>query len=80
MCRVGPVRPGVGSAGVAAALHGRRFWGCELLPHYAKQGRQRIDEALRGVARYRPHDKELYDHTKSKLSQIVDTGLEDAGG
>lgn len=71
---------GVGSAGVAAALHGRRFWGCELLPHYAKQGRQRIDDALSGVARYRPHDKELYDHTKSKLSQVVDNESEDADG
>jgi len=62
---------GVGSAGVAAALHGRRFWGCELVSHYASQARQRIDDALNGVARYRPHDKELYDHTKSKLSKVV---------
>nr|WP_116291714.1 site-specific DNA-methyltransferase [Cupriavidus taiwanensis] len=62
---------GVGSAGVAAALHDRLFWGCELLPHYAKQAKSRIDDALNGVARYRPHDKELYDHTKSQLSKVV---------
>lgn len=71
---------GVASAGVAAAIHGRRFWGCELLPHYAKQGRKRIDDALCGVARYRPHDKELYDHTKSKLSQVVDNESEELNG
>lgn len=62
---------GVGSSGVAAALHNRHFLGCELIADYAKQAKERIDEALAGTARYRPHDKELYDHTKSKLSQAV---------
>lgn len=60
---------GVGSAGVAAALHKRRFWGTELQEGYAKTGARRIQEALDGVAKYRPHDTPLYDHTKSKLSQ-----------
>lgn len=62
---------GVGSAGVAAAIHGRRFWGCELIANYVKQGKKRIDDALNGDALYRPHDKELYDHTKSKLSIAI---------
>lgn len=72
---------GVGSSGVAAALHERHFLGCELIANYAKQAKERIDEALVGTARYRPHDKELYDHTKSKLSQAVmpeDEGAEGA--
>lgn len=60
---------GVASAGVAAALHGRRYWGCELMEGYAKTGVQRIQDALDGVAKYRPHDMPLYDHTQSKLSQ-----------
>lgn len=59
---------GVGSAGVAAALHGRRFWGCELLHDYAKTGHQRIEAALNGTAKYRPHDKPLHDHTSSPLA------------
>lgn len=59
---------GVASAGVAAALHGRRFWGTELIPEYAKVGKQRIDEAISGVAKYRPHDKPLHDHTQSALA------------
>ncbi len=70
---------GVGSSGVAAALHERHFLGCELIASYAKQAKERIDEALAGTARYRPHDKELYDHTKSKLSHAVlpeDEGVE----
>lgn len=59
---------GVGSAGVAAAIHNRRFVGCELNPDYAKTGVARIQEALDGEAKYRPHDKPIYDHTTSKLS------------
>ncbi|WP_341793519.1 site-specific DNA-methyltransferase [Rickettsia endosymbiont of Ceutorhynchus obstrictus] len=59
---------GVASAGVAAAIHSRRFWGCELNKEYAKIGITRLEEALKGQARYRPHDKPLYDHTKSNLS------------
>jgi adenine-specific DNA-methyltransferase len=61
---------GVGSAGVAAAIHGRRFWGCELDAAYAKEGQRRVSQALEGSARYRPHDKPLYDHTKSSLSKM----------
>lgn len=59
---------GVASSGVAAAIHGRRFIGCEIMAAYAKSGLTRLQEALDGSARYRPHDKPLYDHTKSNLS------------
>jgi adenine-specific DNA-methyltransferase len=60
---------GVASAGVAAAIHGRRFIGCEINSEYVKTGRQRLVEALAGTAKYRPHDKEIYDHTQSNLSR-----------
>lgn len=60
---------GVASAGVAAALHGRKFWGCELDPSYAKTGLVRLQAALDGTVKYRPHDKPLYDHTQSSLSK-----------
>jgi len=60
---------GVGSAGVAAAIHDRAFWGTEINAGYAKDAMARIAAALRGEARYRPHDKPVYDHTMSKLSQ-----------
>lgn len=59
---------GVGSAGVAAALHNRRFWGAEIVGEYVAAGSKRISDAIGGQARYRPHNKPLYDHTKSKLS------------
>lgn len=60
---------GVASSGVASLLHGRRFWGCELDRGYAATGLARLREAAEGRARYRPHDKPLYDHTKSNLSK-----------
>jgi len=60
---------GVVSSGVAAALHRRRFWGCELKEVYSKLGVRRMQDALDGKARYRPHDQQLYDHTQSNLSK-----------
>lgn len=60
---------GVASAGVAAALHDRRFWGCEMVPSYVKIGQERVQAALDGTAIYRPHDREVYDHTQSNLSK-----------
>lgn len=61
---------GVASAGVAAAIHGRKFWGCELNADYVRVGRERIIEALAGNANYRPHDQPIYDHTQSNLSKL----------
>ncbi|WP_200884570.1 DNA-methyltransferase [Methylotenera sp. N17] len=60
---------GVASTGVAAAIHDRKFIGCELNKSYVKTGIKRLQEALDGVARYRPHDKPIYDHTSSALSR-----------
>lgn len=59
---------GVGSTGVAAALRKRKFIGCELDPEYIKMAESRIKDAFNGKAKYRPHDKPIYDHTQSKLS------------
>ena len=61
---------GVASTGVAAAIHRRRFWGSDISKEYLVIGQQRILQALSGTAKYRPHDRPIYDHTKSKLSQL----------
>lgn len=63
---------GVGSAGVAAVMHKRRFWGCEIDASYIATAHHRIQEALNGLAKYRPFDKPIYDHTKSNLSRRGD--------
>jgi adenine-specific DNA-methyltransferase len=60
---------GVGSAGVAAILHGRRFWGAEIDEAYVQIAKIRIESVGRGEKNYRPHDKPLYDHTRCNLSK-----------
>ena len=61
---------GVGTAGVAAALLKRRFIGCEPVTQYVKTAQLRIDAAISGTVPYRSHDIPLYDHTRSRLSEI----------
>jgi adenine-specific DNA-methyltransferase len=63
---------GVGSSGVAAAIHGRRFCGCEIVSHYVDTAKKRVTDALAGRAQYRPHDKPVYDHRQSNLSKKPD--------
>lgn len=67
---------GVASAGVAAAIHNRRFWGCDILQDYVNMGKKRIEQAIRGEVPYRPHDKPLYDHKRSSLSKTPQDWLE----
>jgi adenine-specific DNA-methyltransferase len=69
---------GVASAGVASAIHSRRFWGCEIMAKYVKTGLKRMQDALDGKAVYRPHDKPLYDHTESNLSRAPE-GFKNGG-
>src|SRR5690606_5398100 len=45
---------GVASAGVAARLHGRRFWGCELDEGFAATGLERLRQTDEGSVRFRP--------------------------
>jgi len=59
---------GVASSGVASIIHARRFWGCENVSEYVELGRKRLDEAVVGNAKYRPHDREIYDHMQSPLA------------
>jgi adenine-specific DNA-methyltransferase len=60
---------GVGSAGVAALFHGRHFWGCEIDKKYIEVARTRLEDAANGHAIFRPFNKPIYDHKKSKLSR-----------
>ncbi len=71
---------GVASAGVAAAIHNRRFLGCDISQEYLDIGKERIDDARQGKAKYRPHDQPIYDHTKSKLSIVPEEFNQSNGG
>ena len=59
---------GAGSAGVAALVTKRRFWGCEIEPDYVELSEDWLQQSMNGGAKYRPHDKPLYDHKQSPLS------------
>lgn len=61
---------GVASSGVAALLHGRTYWGCELFPEYAEIGRGRLESTLSGAIRYRPLDKPIYVPRDGKLTRV----------
>ena len=63
---------GTASSGVAALLHRRSFWGCEIMDNYIKIGQRRLQDTLSGTIKYRPHDKPIYDSSTSKLSRIPD--------
>lgn len=61
---------GVASSGVAAIMHNRNFWGCEILKQYIDIGKQRLVETIEGTIKYRPYNKPLYDPASSRLSQF----------
>ncbi|MFN4279841.1 DNA-methyltransferase [Thermosynechococcus sp.] len=62
---------GVGSALIAALMHGRRAMGCEQETTYVEIARQRIQAYYSGTLRYRPMGKPLYQPTgREKVSQI----------
>ena len=63
---------GVASSGVAALLHKRIFWGCELVEEYANKGKERLDQTVTVSIKYRPYDKPIYDPKTSALSKIPD--------
>lgn len=52
---------GSGSTGVAAAIGGQRFLGCELLGKYTRIARGRIQEARKGGAAFRPFEQPIHE-------------------
>ena len=52
---------GVGSAVVAAILHRRNGYGCDIVPEYVRIARERIAHAQAGTLKTRPMNKPVYD-------------------
>ena len=63
---------GVSSAGVAALLHNRNYWGCEIVDEYIEIGKKRLVDSLDGTIKYRPLNKPIYDAAQSTLSKAPD--------
>ena len=57
---------GVGSSVVAALMHERRAYGCDIVPEYVDLAHQRVREFHAGVLRTRPMGKPVYDPDKPK--------------
>lgn len=61
---------GVASSGVAALLHNRNFWGCDIFKEYLDIGKKRLNQTIDGTIKYRPFDKPVMDSKNSNLSKI----------
>lgn len=70
---------GVASAGVAALINNRNFWGCEIVDDYIQIGKERLIQSIEGTIKYR-ENKPLYDPGKSNLSKTPDEWKESEGG
>lgn len=55
---------GVGSTVVAAMLHGRSAYGCDIVPEYVDIAHERIEAVRAGTIRTRPMGKPIYDPSK----------------
>jgi len=51
---------GVGSAIIAALMHGRNAYGCDIVPEYVKIAHQRVADWQAGKLRTRPMGKPVY--------------------
>ncbi|KAA0237779.1 MAG: site-specific DNA-methyltransferase [Armatimonadetes bacterium] len=65
-----PVDPfmGVGSAQIAALIHGRRTIGADIEPRYVRIAESRIRAAEAGTLRIRPMERTVYDPSSPKES------------
>lgn len=63
---------GVASSGVAALLHHRHYWGCDIMNQYLEIGVKRLNDTKNHSIRYRPFNKPVYDPSQSSLSIIPD--------
>ena len=55
---------GVGSSVIAALMHDRRAYGCDIVPEYVDIACQRIEQLRAGRLRTRPMGKPIYDPSK----------------
>ncbi len=54
---------GVGSSAIAALMHKRKAYGCDILPEYINIAKERILQLQAGKLRVRPMNKPVYEPT-----------------
>lgn len=52
---------GVGSSAIAALMHGRQAYGCDITADYIKVAKERIESLIDGDLRVRPMNKPIYE-------------------
>lgn len=52
---------GVGSSAIAALLHGRQAFGCDIVPDYVEIAEDRVKSLIEGELRVRPMNKPIYE-------------------
>ena len=52
---------GVGSSIIAALMHDRCAYGCDVVPEYVETARERVEQLYAGTLRIRPMGKPIYD-------------------
>ncbi len=52
---------GVGSSAIAALMHDRYAYGCDIVPEYVEIAHERIEQLYAGTLRTRPMGKPIYD-------------------
>ena len=65
---------GVGSSVIAALMHGRDAYGCDIVPEYVDIARQRVCQLYDGSLRTRPMGKPIYDPSKPNGDTNADQG------
>jgi adenine-specific DNA-methyltransferase len=60
---------GVGSSIIAALMHGRRAYGCDIVPEYVAIAHERVEALHNGTLRTRPMGKPVYDPDSRRRRQ-----------
>jgi adenine-specific DNA-methyltransferase len=60
---------GVGSSAVAALMHGRQAYGCDIVPEYVDVAKERIESLISGDLRVRPMNKPIYEPQPARAAR-----------
>ena len=62
---------GVGSSAIAALMHGRVPYGCDIVQEYVDIAHDRVRQLDKGILRTRPMGKPIYDPSQAKRRALM---------
>jgi adenine-specific DNA-methyltransferase len=60
---------GVGSSAIAALMHGRNAFGCDIMPEYIEIAKGRVRSLIEGGLRVRPMNRPIYEPVPGRLAR-----------